>query len=218
MPETNVNTIKSTFNKLIGMKDIYVANVIQNDNEGYKTDTPVKFAPALGAKITAKVNTTELYGDDVIQQSSSSLTEVDIELDVACLSLNQIAMLYGQKIDNNGVLVDNANDLGGSVAIGYRNKMSNGLYQFTWLYVCNFAGEANTYQSIEGKVKGQDLTLKGTAIPRAKDNNWRARAQEGLLYANGKTTPQDMLNTWFSAVVEPNFSNTDIASSPQPTA
>lgn len=206
----DLNISKNSFNKLIGMKDIYVANVIQNDSTGYKTDTPVKFAPALGAKITTKVNTTELYGDDAIEQSSSSLAEVDIELDVACLNLEQISMLYGQKIDKNGVLFDNADDLGNSVAIGFRNKMSNGLYQFTWLYVCNFAGEANSYESIQGKIKGQDLTLKGTAIPRVKDRQWRGRAQEGFLYSNGITTPQAMINTWFNEVVEPDFSNTPI--------
>lgn len=213
MGNTSGNT--TSFDKLIGMKDIYIANVIQNDATGYKTSTPVKFAPALGAKITTKSSTVNFYGDDVIQQSISNISEIDIELDVACLNLNQIAMLYGQKIDNNGILVDNANDTGNSVAIGFRNKLSNGLYQFTWLYVCNFAGEANTYESIKDKIKGEDLALKGTIIPRLKDHNWRVRAQEGLLYDNGKTTPEAMLNTWFSVVVEPNFSNTTITPSAQ---
>lgn len=203
----DLNISKNSFNKLIGMKDIYVANVIQNDSTGYKTDTPIKFAPALGAKITAKVNTTELFGDDATQQVISALSEVDIELDVSCLNLEQIAMLYGQKVDKNGILVDNADDLGGQVAIGFRAKMSNNQYQFTWLYVCNFAGETNSYESIQGKIKGQDLTLKGTAIPRIKDRKWRARAQEGFLYSNGITTPQAMLDSWFTEVVEPDLSN-----------
>lgn len=192
------------FQKLIGMKDIYIANVTQNDAMGYKTDKPVKFAPAMGAKITTKSNTVNFYGDDTIQQSISSLSEVDLELDVAYLSLEQIAMLYGQKIDKNGVLLDNGNDQGTSVAIGFRTKLSNGKYQFTWLYVCNFAGEANTYATIADKMKGEDLALKGTVIPRLVDSQWRARATSDSLYLQGQTTEDAMASYWFTNVYESN--------------
>lgn len=200
MADTNTNQ----FSKIIGMKDIYIANVIQNDTTGYKTDKPIKFAPAMGAKITTKSNIVNFYGDDTIQQSISSLSEVNLELDVACLSLEQIAMLYGQKIDKNGVLLDNGNDMGTSVAIGFRSKLSDGKYQFTWLYICNFAGEANTYATIADKMKGEDLTLKGTVIPRLSDSQWRARATSDSLYLKGQASEDAMASYWFTNVYESN--------------
>lgn len=199
------------YTKLIGLKNIYVAPVLQNDVNGYKTGTPVYLGGAISAKITAKSNTTEFFDDDALKFSMSSLNQVDVELDLGYLDLDKIAMLYGQKIDNNGLLVDNANDAGGQVAVGFQAKMANGQYQFVWLYACNFAGEANEYDTIQDKMKGQNPTCKGTAVPRLDTQDWRVRCQEGLMIKSGLTTPQSIINAWFTNVVEPDFSNTPIS-------
>ncbi len=215
------NTTTSNSNgctKIIGLKNIHIAPVTKNDISGYEVGTPVYLAPAITAKITAKSDTTNFYGDDTLQASISSLSEVTVELDLGSLDLDKIAMLYGQKIDNNGLLVDNSNDNGGNVAIGFQNKMANGQYQFTWIYCCNFAGESNEYDTIQDKIKGVNPTCKGTAVPRLDTGDWRVRCQEGLMIKSGLTTPQSIISAWFTNVVEPNFSNTSIAQPTTPVA
>ena len=191
------------FSKLIGMSDIHIAPVTQNDMGGYTTGKPVYLAPALSGKVTPKETTVKFSGDDKTQQIITSFSEAQVEIKTATLPLDKIALLYGQTLTKDGILVDGADDKAPMVAVGFRNKLSTNRYQFTWLYLCQFAGEASQYETDGDKMKGQDITIKGTAIARLKDNKWRVRATEETMELAGLTTPQSILDSWFTDVVEP---------------
>lgn len=185
----------------IGLKYIYVAPISKNDVTTYTAGTPTLLARAINAKISEKWSSENTYSDDALEDTIRNFDSVDVELEVNRLTPDKIALLYGQKLDK-GILTANINDQAAEIALGYRSKLSNGKYEFVWLYSLKVTdGLEKQYATQEGKPKAQSDKIKLIGKGREKDGNYKINVAEDTLLETD-TDAKTAITNWFSTVQE----------------
>jgi len=115
---------------VVGLRDLYVAAVTQDDADGYAADTPSAFAPAINASQAPATNSKTQYADDGQFDTMSSEGETKIDLEVTAIPLEMLATVLGRVYDaSTGRMFDN----GGTpplMALSFRSQKSNGSYKY----------------------------------------------------------------------------------------
>ncbi|MCI8713098.1 MAG: major tail protein [Ruminococcus sp.] len=199
MSEATVKQIVRS--RYCGLRDIYVAVVTKNNEKEYVTETPVKLARALKAKITEKWTSEKIYSDDTLEEIVPSYEGTEVEIEVATLTPQDRALLFGQKYEN-GYLLRGKEDQAPEVALGFRTKRRNGKYEFSWLYCGKFGqGVDEEFSTIEQKIEAKSNTVKGDFGERQLDGLYQISVDESNLieeYADAKTA----ITKWFEKVQE----------------
>ena len=199
MSEATVKQIVRS--RYCGLRDIYVAVVTKNNEKEYVTETPVKLARALKAKITEKWTSEKIYSDDTLEEIVPSYEGTEVEIEVATLTPQDRALLFGQKYEN-GYLLRGKEDQAPEVALGFRTKRRNGKYEFSWLYCGKFGqGVDEEFSTIEQKIEAKSNTVKGDFGERQLDGLYQISVDESNLieeYADAKTE----ITKWFEKVQE----------------
>jgi phi13 family phage major tail protein len=177
----------------VGLSDLYYAILTKDDSTGVNYQAPVKVIGAINAKISPKSNTENLYSDDGVSETVTTLGEIEVELDVKDLPFSAQAALLGHSV-SNGILVKKATDTAPYVAIGFKSKKSNGKYRFVWLYKGKFQLPEREHKTMEDKPTFQTAKVKGFFIKRDNDQAWEITGDEDEV---GFT----VANTWFNNVV-----------------
>lgn len=184
-----------------GLKDFYIAKIKENTAKSYVTETPVKLARAIKAKIDEKWTSEKIFSDDGTEEVINSYEGTDVELEVNALAPQDRAILFGQLYEK-GFLVKTSDDKAPEVAIGWRERKLNGKYEFKWLYVGKFAEgiseEANTK---EGKLSPTTKSIKGSFYERSMDNKYEISVDESNLM-DDNTDAKTAIADWFSKVQE----------------
>lgn len=192
-----------------GLRDVYVAKVTQNDTEGYTTDTPVKMARAIKAKISDKFTSEKLYSDDGVEGVLQAYEGTDVELEVNTLAAADRAAFFGQAY-LNGFLLKSAEDEAPEVALGYRVRRLNGKFDFVWMYCGRFAqGNEDNYETKDASKTAQTNTVKGEFYQREKVDKvdgkdvhlYEVRVDESNL-ATEDTGAAAAIKAWFGKVQE----------------
>lgn len=194
--------------RFTGLKDFYIAQITENTTTSYVADTPFLLARAIEAKTTTKIDSQAEYSDNTTEYISSEFEEGTIELDVNDLSPYAKSVLFGHKYNpTTGLLNLNINDVSNPVAVGWRATRSNGCkQQLCWYYAVVFTPADQNFETASDKSKAQTQTIKGTFTGRAVDGAYGIVLDEEYL-ASGTSATQ-LLNTWFSQVVEPDATTT----------
>lgn len=184
-----------------GLRDIYVAKLTQNTQTAYATETPVKLARAINAKISDKWSSEKVYSDDGTEETITSYEGTEVEIEIATLAPQDRALIFGQLYEN-GFLVKSKDDLAPELALGYRTKRRNGKYEFVWLYCGKFGqGVDDEHETQAEKVTGKSNTIKGDFYDRQKDGLYQIVVDESNLldeHADAKAAITD----WFNKVQE----------------
>lgn len=184
-----------------GCKDFYIARITQNTASGYVTETPVKLARAIKAKVDEKWTSEKIYSDDGTEEVITSYEGTEIELEVNALAPQDRVIMFGQLYEK-GFLIKSSDDRAPEVAIGWRERKLNGKYEFKWLYAGKFAEgiseEANTK---EGKISPTTKSIKGTFYERSIDNRYEISVDESNL-VDEDTDAKAAIADWFSKVQE----------------
>ena len=190
--------------RFTGLRDIHIAKVLQDDNTGYKADTPFLLARAIQAKTTIKSTSSEVDSENSAEYIEDTFQEGDLTLDVNDLSPQAKALLFGNKYDSTtGVLFLNTGDRSNAVAVGWRGTRSNGCkQQLKWYYSVTFSPADESFETSGKSTKAQSSQLKGTILGRAIDGRYGVELDEEYLPAG--TNPQELLTNWFSEVQEGN--------------
>lgn len=192
-----------------GLRDVYVAKVTQNDTEGYTTETPVKMARAIKAKISDKFTSEKLYSDDGVEGMLQAYEGTDVELEVNTLAAADRAAFFGQAY-LNGFLLKSAEDEAPEVALGYRVRRLNGKFDFVWMYCGRFAqGNEENYETEAASKTAQTNTVKGEFYQREKMDKvdgkdvhlYEVRVDESNL-ATEDTGAAAAIKAWFGKVQE----------------
>jgi len=93
----------------IGLKDIHIATVTKDDGTGATYGVPEKLERAVSAKISPKVNSENIYSDDIVEDVISAFDSVEVEIELNQLSLTSRATLQGAKVVK-GVLIESKDD------------------------------------------------------------------------------------------------------------
>lgn len=192
-----------------GLRDLYLAKVTQNDGEGYETETPVKMARAIKAKISDKFTSEKLYSDDGVEGMLQSYEGTDVELEVNTLSAPDRSAFFGHAY-LNGFLLKSAEDEAPEVAMGYRVRRLNGKFDFVWMYCGRFAqGNEDNYETEAASKTKQTNTVKGEFYQREKVDKvdgkdvhlYEVRVDESNL-ATEDTGAAAAIKAWFGKVQE----------------
>ena len=184
----------------IGLRDLHYAILKQDNAEGASYDTPVKLSGAIAANVNPNTSSATLFADDGPYDSSTTLGEIELELNVADIPAEHNAALLGHSY-KNGVLIKKASDQPPYVAIGYRSLKSNGAYRYTWLYKGKFTDGEQNNQTKGDSIEYQTPTIKGAFVKRDFDDMWQAEADsDDKTLGDNNTT----ITNWFKAVFEPN--------------
>lgn len=201
MAATEAVVTKST----IGLKDIVIAPITQDDADGTKYGTLQKLAGAMEMTITPENNEADVQSaDDGEFDVVYPDPQYTISLQLADIPLKIRAQLLGNKMDDNGVLVRTSDDQPIYFAMGFRSEKSDHTYRYVWIYKLRADPIGDTFATREGDtVTRQTGTLTCTAIKRTSDKMTDVYADEG---ENGFTA--EKAAAFLSGVYEPTISGT----------
>lgn len=204
----NKNTIERS--RLVGLKDICVAEVTTNDETTYTAEIPTRLAKAISATVKDTFSVEYLYSDDEVEETVETYEKTEIELEVNRLTPGDFALLF-DTLYKNGFLVKSESDKAKEIALGFRAKQGNGRYEFSWYYCGKAEHPDVSYETIKDKKTAQTLKLKFTFYARKKEDALEGKKKK--LYAiivdesnllEEHTSAKEAIENWFSEVQEYN--------------
>lgn len=122
----NANEYKS----VVGVSDLYIAEVTKDDASAYTADTPEYLAPAAEVTHEPAVNRKTQYADDQPFDTMSSEGETTINLTVTGIPIEMLAKITGRVFDAaTGRMFDNGG-VPPYFALMFRSQKSNGSYRY----------------------------------------------------------------------------------------
>jgi phi13 family phage major tail protein len=161
----------------VGLKDLHFALLIADTKKNLTYDVPKPMVGAINATINPEVGTQELYADDQLWESVSTLGKIDVEIETADLPLEIRAEILGNEL-RTGVLVEKATDVPPHLALGFRSLKSNGKYRYVWLLKGVAQPLAEDFATKKDSVEHKTPKVKFTFMARVHDGEWKHTADE----------------------------------------
>ena len=201
MPATASPVVSST----VGLKNMVIAPLTVDEETTITYGALQLVAGAIEATITPENTDPEVqYADDIEFDVLYPDPELSFKTKMADIPLSIQEAIFGNNIDDNGVLVRAAVDKPPYFAVGFKSEKSNGKYRFVWLYKVRAKPVTETYATKEGgTITRQTGEVEWTAIKRTHDGLYQAIADEG---ENGFTAL--MGTTFLETVYDPTFTVT----------
>ena len=201
---TNTPTASPTVSSTVGLKNMVIAPLTE-DTESTLTYGDLQLvAGAIEASIAPQNTDPDIqYADDVEFDVLYPDPELTFTTKMADIPLSIQEMIFGNEIDDNGVLIRTATDKPPYFAVGFKSEKSNGKFRYVWLYKVRAKPLTENYATKEGTtITRQTGDVEWTAIKRTKDGRYQAVADEG---ENGFTTAmgETFLTSVYTPVITP---------------
>ena len=195
----------------VGLKNMVIAPLSTDTESGHTYGDLQLIAGAIDASITPKnADPNVQYADDIEFSVLYPDPELSFKTKMADIPLAIQEQIFGNEIDNNGVLVRTASDRPPYYAVGFKSEKSDGTFRYVWLYKVRAKPVTESYTTKEGTtINRQTGEVEWTAIKRTHDARYQAVADEGQ---NGFTAT--MGATFLTSVYEPSFTATPDAQEP----
>jgi len=165
----------------IGVSNFVYALLLEDPTEGLATYGAVNRIPGL---ISANVNPNSanatLFAENGPYETASTIGEIGLEVNVADISLEQQAELFGHTMEN-GVLIRKSSDVPPWLAVGYKSLKSNGRYRYTWLLKGKFALPEQANETKGDSINFQTPTASASFVKRECDDQWERQIDEDSL-------------------------------------
>ena len=174
-------TASPAVSSTVGLKNMVIAPLTEDTEETVSYGTLQAVAGAIEATITPESADPDVqYADDVEFDTLYPDPEISFSTSMADIPLTIQEMIFGNQIDDNGVLIRSANDKPGYFAVGFMSEKANGKYRFVWLYKVRAKPVTESYATKEGTtITRQTGEVEWTAIKRTSDGRYQAIADEG---------------------------------------
>ena len=195
-------TASPAVSSTVGLKNMVIAPLTE-DTEATLTYGDLQLvAGAIEASITPENADPDIqYADDSEFDVLYLDPELSFKTKMADLPLTIQELIFGNKIDDNGVLIRTSTDKPPYFAVGFKSEKSNHTFRFVWLYKVRAKPVTESYATKEGTtVTRQTGEVEWTAIKRTHDNQYQAVADEG---ENGFTAEKGV--TFLQSVYTPTF-------------
>lgn len=157
---------------LIGLKDVHFAEVISDTAETLSYGIPIPVAKALIARINPNSNSETLFVNDKPYDTTNTLSEIEIELNLADISAEIQAIWLGHTL-LNGKLIRKSSDVPIWVALGFKALKSNGHFRYIWFTKGKFMVPEKKFQTRSNNVEFNSLTIQGKFVTRVHDQQWK---------------------------------------------
>lgn len=189
----------------VGLRNMVLAPLTE-DTEATLTYGALQLvAGAIEASITPENSDADVqYADDVEFDVLYPDPELSFKTKMADIPLTIQEMTFGNKIDDNGVLIRTANDKPPYFAVGFMSEKSNHKFRYVWLYKVRAKPVTESYATKEGgTITRQTGEVEWTAIKRTHDGQYQAIADEdenGFSAAMGATFLQSVYAPTFTVI------------------
>lgn len=176
MPVTASPTVSST----VGLKNVVLAPLTVDTEETLTYGMLQAVAGAMEASITPDNTDPDIqYADDIEFDVLYADPSLSFKSKMADLPLAIQEMIFGNTIDDNGVLIRKASDKPPYFAIGFKSEKSNGKFRYIWLFKVRAKPVTENYATKEGgTITRQTGDVEWTAIKRTHDGAYQAVADE----------------------------------------
>lgn len=202
MAATEAHKASST----IGLKNMVIAPITKDEEDGTTYGTIQKVAGSIEATITPENNDPDVqYADDIEYDVVYPDPELTFKTKLADVPLAVQKMIFGNRIDSNGVLLRGATDKPPYFAVGFKSEKADHTFRYVWLYKVRAKPMSEEYGTKEGAtINRKTSEVEWTAIKRTSDGEYQAVADEGQ---NGFTT--EKAATFLDSVYEPGTVTSD---------
>ena len=186
----------------VGLKNVVIAPLTEDTETGHTYGELQLMAGAIEASITPENADPEVqHADDAEFSVLYPDPELTFSTSMADIPLSIQEQIFGNQIDDNGVLVRTASDRPPYFAVGFKSEKSDGTYRFIWLYKVRAKPMTENYRTKEGQtITRQNGSVEWTAIKRTHDGRYQAVADESQ---NGFDAAKAA--TFLESVYEPAF-------------
>ena len=174
-------TASPTVSSTIGLKNVVIAPLTADTETEHSYGDLQLVAGAIEASVTPdNADPDILYADDIEFDTLYADPQVSFKLKMADIPLTIQEKVFGNRIDDNGVLIRTAQDKPPYFAVGFKSEKSNGKFRYVWLYKVRAKPITESFATKEGNtVTRQNPEVEFTAIKRTHDGRYQAVADEG---------------------------------------
>ena len=196
-------TASPTVAYTIGLKNLVIATLTEDTEEKLTYGELQLVAGAIEASISPENSDPDVqYADDIEFDVVYPDPELTFTTRMADIPLAIQEMVFGNKIDDNGVLIRSSTDKPPYFAVGFKSEKTNHKFRYVWLYKVRATPITENYQTKEGTtMTRQTGEVSWTAIKRTHDNQYQAVADED---ENGFTA--EKAAKFLDSVYTPTFS------------
>lgn len=186
----------------VGLKNVVIAPLTVDTEETLTYGELQLLAGAIEASITPENADPDIqFADDIEFDVLYPDPELSFKTKMADIPLQIQEKIFGNQIDDNGVLVRTAQDKPPYFAVGFKSEKSDKSFRYVWLYKVRAKPVTESYATKEGKtINRQTGEVEWTAIKRTHDGRYQAVADEGQ---NGFTAEKGA--TFLQTVYAPSF-------------
>ena len=155
----------------VGLKNVVIAPLTADTETEHTYGELQLMAGAIEASITPENADPDVqYADDIEFDTLYPDPELTFSTSMADIPLSIQEQIFGNQIDDNGVLVRTASDRPPYFAVGFKSEKSDGTYRFVWLYKVRAKPMTENYKTKEGQtITRQNGSVEWTAIKRTHD-------------------------------------------------
>lgn len=157
----------------IGLSNLVVADITENEKGGETYGTPEQLAEAMTADLSVTTAEGVLYADDAVSESVKEFVKGTLKLGIKELGTAMTAKCLGQKMDKDQVIYGGENDEPPYLAIGFRAKKTGGSYRYIWLYKVKFKIPNEKFQTKGESIAFNTPEIEGEFYKRS-DGLWKA--------------------------------------------
>ena len=119
----------------VGLKNVVIAPLVTDTDAEHTYGELQLLAGAIEASITPENADPDIqYADDAEFDTLYPDPELSFKTKMADIPLAIQEMIFGNQIDDNGVLVRTASDKPGYFAVGFKSEKADGNFRYVWLY------------------------------------------------------------------------------------
>lgn len=188
---------------VLGLRDLYIAIITQDDASAYAAGTPQYFAPAVNASQAPTTNSKTQYADDAPFDVMNAEGDTKIDIEVTAIPLEMQALVLGKVYDvATGRMFDN----GGTppdVALAFRSIKSNGSYVYYWFLKGKFSAPQQETATKTDTPEPKQTKIVFTAVKTIHAFDL-GDIEDGVKRVVGDEDADDFDgSSWFSAVQVP---------------
>lgn len=191
------------YKSIIGLDNLYIAEVTQDDSGAYVAGTPEWLAPAAEATLEPTTNNNVQYADNKPYETMMEEGETTVSLTITGLPIGMQAFVLGKVFDAAAGRVYDNKGIPPYLALGFRSQKSNGKYRYYWFLKGRFAkpGEAAATKTDTPDPKTMQLVYTAIHTEYLFD---LGDVTDSVLRVYGDEDADNFSGTtWFSAVQTP---------------
>ena len=194
----------SEYLSTVGLDDLYVAEVTQDDADAYVADTPEWFAPAAELKQEPSVSEETQYADDVPYDVMSIAAETKVTVNVTNIPPAMLAKIMGYVFDAvSGRVFEDPDAVPPYMALAFRSIKSNGSYRYIQFLKGKFSKPSQEAATKADSPEFKQTEVVYTAIPTVHEFDLGSINRRVTRVWGDEDTDNFDGATWYSQVQTP---------------